>query len=164
MAKKSLIDQLYDAKNCEALKNLYETDPSSRPSIKQAIGSKLITDPTKIIVSNAIDALFMICLAAKFADSEDECNRVAITIYQYHDKTKEMIPSLAGDYGLVFSSKCLIALSFHPQALEKRWKYHGAPKPDYYRQLSKSIYKTFDQNDIAAHHEQWEAFLSEVLV
>lgn len=161
---KSLIKQLYDAKNCEALKSLYETDPSCRPSIKQAIGSKLITDSSKIIISNAIDALFMICLTAKFADSEDECNRVAITIYQYHDKTREMIPSIASDMGLVFANKSLIALSFHPQALEKRWKYHGAPKPDFYRQLSKTVYKTFDQQDIAAHHEQWEAFLSEVLV
>lgn len=161
---RSLINQLYHAKNCEALKNLYQTDPSSRPSIKQAIGSKLITDSSKIIVSNAIDALFMICLTAKFADSEDECNRVAITIYQYHDKTREMIPSIASDMGLVFANKSLIALSFHPQAMEKRWKYHGAPKPDFYRQLSKTVYKTFDQQDIAAHHEQWEAFLSEVLV
>jgi hypothetical protein len=161
---KSLIDQLYDLKNSKALKNLYETDADSRQSIKQAIGSKLITDSSKIIVSNAIDSLFMICLTAKFADSEDECNRIAITIYQYHDKTKETLPSLASDYGLCFSSKCLIALSFHPQALEKRWKYHGAPKPDFYRQLSKSIYKTFDQSDIAAHHEQWEAFLGEVLI
>lgn len=161
---KSLIEQLYDAKNCTALRNLYETDPDSRPSIKQAIGSKLITDSSKIIVSNAIDALFMICLAAKFADSEDECNRVAITIYQYHDKVKEVVPCMSSDFGLKFSSKCLIALSFYPQSLEKRWRYHGAPKPGFYRELSKTIYRTFDQNDIAAHHEQWEAFLGEVLV
>lgn len=161
---KSLVDQLYDLKNSEALKALYETDLSSRSSIKQAIGTKLITDSSKIIISNAIDALFMICLTAKFADSEDECNRVAITIYQYHDKTKEMVPSLISDQGLSFASKCLISLSFHPQALEKRWKYHGAPKPDFYRQLSKTVYNTFDQKDIAAHHEQWEMFLGEVLV
>jgi hypothetical protein len=161
---RSLVDQLYDLKNSEALKALYETDPTSRPSIKQAIGSKLITDSSKILVSNAIDALFMICLTAKFADSEDECNRVAITIYQYHDKTKELIPSLVSDQGLKFASKCLISLSFQPQALERRWKYHGAPKPDFYRQLSKTVYKTFDQKDIAAHHEQWEMFLGEVLV
>jgi hypothetical protein len=161
---RSLVDQLYDLKNSEALKALYETDLESRPSIKQAIGAKLITDSSKIIVSNAIDALFMICLTAKFADSEDECNRVAITIYQYHDKTRELIPSLLSDQGLLFASKCLISLSFYPQALEKRWKYHGAPRPDFYRQLSKTVYNTFDQKDIAAHHEQWEMFLGEVLV
>ena len=74
----SLIDQLYDQKNSEALKSLYETDPALRPSIKQAISSRLISDNSKIIVSHAIDALFMICLSAKFADSEDECNRVLL--------------------------------------------------------------------------------------
>jgi len=162
--KHCLVEQLYDAKNCEALQDLYRTDPLLRPSIKEAISSKLITDSSKIIVSHAIDALFMICLSAKFADSEDECNRVAVTIYQYHDKTASIIPSIASDEGLVFASKCLIALSFHPQALEKRWMYHGAPKPDFYRQLSKNVYKAFDQQDISAHHEQWEAFLGEVLV
>lgn len=161
---KSLVQQLYDAKNSDALKALYESDPSSRPSIKQAIGTKLITDPSKIIISNAIDALFMICLTAKFADSEDECNRIAITVYQYHDKTREMTPSMVSDHGLTFSSKCLIALSFYPQALEHRWKHRGAPKPDFYRQLSKTVYKTFEQPDIAAHHEQWESFLGEMLV
>lgn len=161
---KVLIEQLYDLKNCKALKDLYETDPETRPSIKEAIGSKLITSRDKIITSNAIDALFMICLTAKFADSEDECNRVAITIYQYHDKAKAVTPSLIDDRGLAFSSKCLVALSFYPQSLEKRWRQYAAPKPDFYRQLSKAIYKTFDQNDIAAHHEQWEAFLGEVLI
>jgi len=161
---KPLVEQLYDAKNSKALQELYKTDPSLRPSIKQALSAKLITDRSKIITSNAIDALFIICLSAKFADSEDECNRVAITIYQYHDKTKETIPSMLSDEGLKFASKCLISLAFYPQALEKRWKYHGAPKPDFYRQLSKTVYKTFDQKDIAAHHEQWEAFLSEVLI
>jgi hypothetical protein len=161
---KILIEQLYDAKNCKALQELYDTDLESRPSIKEAIGSKIITAKDKIITSNAIDALFMICLTAKFAHSEDECNRVAITIYQYHDKTAETIPSLVSDQGLQFSSKCLIALSFYPQALEKKWKYHAAPKPEYYRQASKTIYNTFDQEDIAAHHEQWETFLGEVLI
>ena len=161
---KVLIEQLYDAKNCKALRDLFENDPSTRPSIKEAIGSKLITSKDKIITSNAIDALFMICLTAKFADSEDECNRVAITIYQYHDKTRDVIPSMISDEGLVFASKCLIALSFHPQALEKRWKYRAAPKPDFYRQLSKTVFTMHDQKDIAAHHEQWETFLGEVLV
>jgi hypothetical protein len=159
-----LIEQLYDAKNCKALRDLFENDPSTRPTIKQAIGTKLITSNNKIITSNAIDALFMICLTAKFADSEDECNRIAITIYQYHNKVANIFPSIVSDNGLVFANKCLIALSFHPRALEKRWRHHAAPKPNFYRQLSKAVYEMHDQKDIATHHEQWEAFLSEVLV
>ena len=162
--QKSLVEQLYNYENCKALQTLYKTDILLQPSIKQAIGAKLITDSSKIVISNAIDTLFMICLTAKFASSEDECNRVAITIYQYHDKTNQILPSIISDIGLKFASKSLMALSFYPQALEKRYKYHGAPKPKFYRELSKTIYKTCDQNDIAAHFEQWEAFLGEVLI
>lgn len=161
---KSLIDHLYDEKNASALKELYKNDNSCRAAIKKAISSKLITDNSKIITSNAIDVFFVACLSAKFADSEDECNRVAITIYQYFDKTKETIPSMVEDRGLVFSSKCLVSLSFYPQAMERRWKYHGAPKPDFYRQLSKKVYMIYNQKDIAAHHEQWETFLGEIFV
>jgi hypothetical protein len=161
--KKSLVEQLYDKKNYEALTKLFDTDPSTRPCIKEAISSRLITSNEKIITSNAIDALFMICLSAKFADSEDECNRIAITIYQYHDKCPA-IPCMSQDVGLTFSSKCLIALSFHPQAMEKKWKQYGAPSPSFYRQLSKTIYSMYEQKDIAAHHEQWEEFLGEVLI
>lgn len=161
---KSLVDQLYDIKNSEALKYIYETDPSSRISIKEAIGSKLITDKDKIIVSNAIDALFLICLAAKFADSEDECNRIAITLYQYHDVSNQPLPCLLTDAGLKFANKTLIALSLYPQAVERRWKYHGAPKPTFYRKMSKTIFISQGQKDVAAHHEQWEGFLGEVFV
>jgi hypothetical protein len=162
--KKVLVEQLYDDANSKALQELFKTDPSSRNLIKQAIGTKLITDQNVIITSNAIDTLFLVCLTAKFADSEDECNRVAITIYQYYDKTSDMVPSLVSDRDLKFASKTLMALSFRPQALEKQWKYHGAPNPNYYRQLSKTIYNIWNQKDIAAHHEQWEAFLGEILV
>jgi hypothetical protein len=161
---KSLIEQLYNSKNCEALKNLYQTDLESKTSIKKAIGTKLATDSEKIVTSNAIDVLFLVCLTASFADSEDECNRVAITIYQHHDKVKQTIPSLLLDQGLVFANKSLIALSFYPQALEKRWKYHGAPKPEFYRKASKMGFKIHGQKDIAAHHEHWEAFLGEMFV
>jgi hypothetical protein len=161
---KSLVDQLYDIKNSEALKYIYETDPSSRISIKEAIGSKLITDKDKIIESNAIDALFLICLAAKFADSEDECNRIAVTVYQYHDKVNQPLPCLVTDTGLKLANKTLMALSLYPQAIEKRWKYHGAPKPSFYRNMSKTIFVSQGQTDVAAHHEQWEGFLGEVFV
>lgn len=164
MAESVLIEQLYTSKECEIIRSLYKEDPSSKNSIREAIGSKLITSSDKIITSKPIDALCLICLTAKFADSEDECYRVAVTVYQYHDKTNETIPSIVSDEGLKLANKTLIALSFHPQALERRWKYHGAPSPSYYRRVSKLMFQRHEQNDIASHHEQWEAFLGEVMV
>lgn len=55
-------------------------------------------------------------------------------------------------------------MSFRVKALEKRWKYHGAPSPSFYRQVSKTVFNGQGQKDIAAHHEQWEGFLGELLV
>jgi hypothetical protein len=160
----ALIEQLYEQSQCEALKKLFLEDKTTHKLIQEAIGAKLITAQDKIITTKSIDALYMICLAAKFADSEDECYRVAITIYQYHNKPNSIFPSLIEDLGLKFATKTLIALTFHKQALEKRWKYHGAPSPSFYRNLSKRIFSTYGQADISEHHEQWESFLSEVLI
>lgn len=164
MDKNVLIEQLYTSEECEIIRSLYTEDPSSKNSIRQAIGSKLITSTDKIITSKPIDVLCLICLTAKFASSEDECHRVAITIYQYHNKTSEIIPSIVSDEGLKLANKTLIALSFHAKALEHRWKCHGAPTPSYYRTISKATFKMHGQQDIASHHEQWEGFLGEMFV
>lgn len=159
-----LIDQLFNSKKCGAIRELYEGEPSSRESIKNAISSTVITATEKIIVSHPIDVLYIICSAARFADSEDECLRIANMIYQYRKNTSHLLPSIIDDVGLKFASKTLISLSLYPQALERRQKYHGAPSPAFYRGISKSIFKANRQEDISSHHEQWEHFLAEVLI
>ena len=159
------IDQIFNKKECIAIKQLYTDDPSSHKILRDAIGAKVITEKNKIITANLLDVLFLMCLAARFASSEDECYRVAVTLHQFHNKTDELLlPSLVADQGLIFANKCLIALSFHAQALEKRWKFHGAPSPDYYRQTSKATFANNNQKDLAEHHEQWEGFLGEITV
>jgi hypothetical protein len=145
---------------------LFKDDVSVREHIKRAIGEKIIlTCNDKILVSNALDVIYLICLTSKFATSDEECHRVAITVHQYIRKTSEpILPYLHHDHGLVFASKTLLALSFWAKALEKRWRYHGAPSPKYYRQISKHIYNTNGQKDLSAHHEQWESFLGEIFI
>ncbi len=160
----ALIEQLYNDRECEAIKDFYLNDPSTRVSLREAIGNKIIQETGKILTTNALDTLSLICLTAKFADSEDECHRIAITVYQFIDKPNEVLPSLIDDEGLKFASKALMALSFRYKALEKRWLYHGAPSPAFYRSVSKTKFNTYGQKDIAAHHEQWEGFLGEFLV
>lgn len=164
MSPKALIEQLYSPQECKAIQELYQEDSSSRIPIRDAIGTKLVTDRNKILFEKPLDAIYLICLTAKFASSEEECHKIAITVYQRHDKPNDVLPSLAFDEGLKFAHKTLMALSFHLQALEKRWKYHGAPKPAYYRQISKNVFVTNGEKDIAAHHEQWESFLGEMFV
>lgn len=160
----ALIEELYGEKDCETIKKLFLEDPSSRLSLREAIGNKIIIEKDKILTTNPLDALCLICLTAKFATSEDECHRVAITIYQFLDKPKDVIPSLIDDVGLEFASKTLMSLSFRIKALEKRWKYHGAPSPSFYRQVSKTVFANHGQKDIASHHEQWEGFLGELFI
>lgn len=160
----ALIDQLYSEKECQSIKNLFLEDPSSRLSLREAIGHKIILEKETFLTTSALDTLCLICLTAKFAASEDECHRVAITIYQFLDKPLDATPSLIEDQGLKFASKTLMALSFRVKALEKRCKYHGAPSPSFYRKVSKTIFHNHGQKDLASHHEQWEGFLGELLV
>ena len=159
-----LLDQLYSSKECNIIRSLYNEDADSRLSLREAIASKLITDSKKIVITNPIDVLYIVCLAAKFADSENECYRIAVTIYQFYDKINSMLPSIANDRDLVFANKALMCLSFRPQALERKWRQHGAPRPSFYRELSKTLFAMNEQKDIAAHHEQWEAYLGEIFV
>lgn len=159
-----LIEQLYDSKECGAIRTLYKEDKSVHSLIREAIGTKLVTGSEKIVTSNPIDVLCLMCLTSKFASSEDECYRVAVTVYQYFDSNENMLPMITEDEGLKFASKTLIALSFKAKAVEYRWKYHGAPSPNYYRNASKVVYKRHNQTDIAEHHEQWEGFLGELFV
>ena len=160
----ALIEELYGEKDCEIIKTLFLEDPSSRLSLREAIGNKPILEKDKILVTNSLDAICLICLTAKFAASEDECHRVAITIHQFLDKPLDTIPSLIDDKGLKFASKTLIALSFRAKFLEKRWKQQGAPSPSFYRKVSKTVFACYGQKDLAAHHEQWEGFLGELLI
>ena len=159
-----LIEQLYSPDECKAIKKLYKEDPAVHNLIRNSIGTRIVVSTDKILTTNAVDVVCLMCLTAKFASSDDECHRVAITVYQYYDKPQELLPNITEDFGLGFASKTLIALSFRAKAMEKRWKYHGAPSPSYYRQASKSTFKKYGQDDIAAHHEKWEGFLGELFV
>jgi hypothetical protein len=159
-----LIEELYDSKECETIRDLYKNDESTRNILREAIGNKIILENKTILTSKPLDVLCLVCLTSKFASSEDECHRVAITVYQHLDKVNDFLPYLTDQEGLAFASKTLIALSFAYKAMERRWQRHGAPKPDYYRKASKLTFLRHGQKDIAAHHEKWEGFLGELFV
>lgn len=163
MNTKGLIYNLYNKQECEAIEKLYH-EKSLRKLIVDAIATKLITLNENVIDVNLLNSMYVICLTAKFANSEDECYRVAVTLCQFYNKTKNILPSIEMDRGLEFANKTLIALSLYPQAIEKKWKYHGAPSINFYRNTSKHIYTLHDQFDISNHHEQWEKFLGERLI
>ena len=162
---KTLIDEIYTEQECSHIKTFFSEDTSLRDIIKKAIGDKIILSSEKILLSNPLDIIYLICLTSKFATSDEECHRVAITVYQFIEKTDDCLPYLSEDgCTLLFASKVLMALSFRVKALEYRWKYHGSPSPNFYRQISKQIFTNNGQADIAKHHEQWDGFLGVLLV
>jgi hypothetical protein len=159
-----LIEELYTSKECETIRDFYNKDESVRGILREAIGTKIILDKDKFLTCRPLDVICLICLTSKFASSDDECHRVAVTLYQFLDKPKNFLPYITEDSGLIFANKVLISLSFCAKALEQRWKRRGAPSPDYYRKASKLTFKRHGQEDIAAHHEQWEGFIGELFV
>ena len=160
----TLIEELYTPQERIIIKEFFNQDEELKSAIVEAIGTKIILEKDKILLSKPLDILYMVCLTAKFASSEEECHRVAITVYQHFNKPKISLPMVSEGTDLAFATKTLIALSFHIKALEHRWKYHGAPTPEFYRKISKATFEIHGQRDIAVHHEQWEGFLGEMFV
>ncbi|NBW58710.1 hypothetical protein EBR43_13235 [bacterium] len=157
----ALIDELYDPDDCKRIRDFYKGDNSLHTALRQAIGEQITIKSDKFLNSNPVDIVCLVCLTAKFASSEDECHRVAITVCQMLDE-HDPLPYLHKDDPLTLASKTLISLSFFYKALEHRFSCHGAPSPTFYRNISKSVYKSNKQPDIAAHHEKWEGFLGEM--
>ena len=159
----ALIDELYDTEDCKRVRDFYKSDNSLHSALRQAIGEQITLKSDKFLASNPIDVVCLVCLTARFASSEDECHRVAITVCQMINEPNPL-PYLHRDDMLTLASKTLISLSFFYKALEHRFLRHGAPSPRFYRETSKSIYKGNKQPDIAAHHEKWEGFLGELFI
>ena len=159
----SLIEQLYDEKSVELIRNLYKEDPSSRKQLYSAFASKILEKSDQILTSSPLDILSLLCMTANFADSKEECQQVAIIVFNGL-KRENPLPYLMDDQGFILAEKTLVALSFFNSAMEHRTKYHGAPTPLFYRRTSKILFEQNGHSDISEHHEKWESFLSEMFL
>jgi len=159
---KSLIEQLYTDRAVELIRDLYYDDPDAKTSFYEAFGKKIIEKQDIFLISKPLDILMLICSTAKFASSTEECQNVAVIIYKRIQEPKPL-PYITDDHGMVLAEKSFIALSFFYKTLEKRWQ-KGAPSPAFYRNCSKKIFSANNFEDIAKHHEQWEAFFQEFFI
>lgn len=157
----TLIEELYNEEDCKRIRSFYKEDFTLHNALRQAIGDKIIISTDKLLASNPVDIVCLICLTSKFAASEDECHRVAITVCQVM-QDPDPLPYAHVDDPLTLANKTLISLSLFYKAMEKRWQRHAAPSPRYYRNASKAIFTKNKQPDIAAHHEKWEGFIGEM--
>lgn len=161
--KKSLIEQLYDEKTVKSIRSIYLDDPDYRPHLYKSFGMKIIEKNETFLDSKPLDLLSLICMTASFADNVTECQEVAV-IFSNHLLDENPLPYMMDDNGFALAEKTLVALSLYPKAMEKRWKYHGAPSPEFYRKASKLLFMKNGHESIANHHEKWEAFFSEIFV
>ena len=144
------------------IRELYHNDLDVRHSFYQAFGNKIIQSQDKILISEPLNILMFICCTAKFSSSEEESQQVAMIINK-RIKENNPLPYVLDDKGLDLAEKCLISLSFFYPALVKRHK-KGAPSPEFYRDVSKKVFKANGYTDLAEHHKQWEQFLIEFFV
>lgn len=156
---KSLIEQLYSDGAVELIKDLYYDDPEAKASFYEAFGKKIIEKQDVILNAKALDILLLVCNTATFASSLDECHNVAIIIHK-RLKDPNPLPYITDDVGINLAEKSFTSLSFFYKALEKRWN-KGAPSPSFYRQCAKKIFALNNLEEIAYHHEKWEAFFQE---
>lgn len=161
--KKSLIEELYDPEDVEKIKALYLDDPESRSFLYKAFGSKIVEKSETFLTTKPLDLLCLICMTANFADSEKECQEVAI-IFSKRIKDENPLPYIMDDHGFLLAEKTLVSLSLFPKRMEWRCKYHGAPSPEFYRKASKLIFEKNGHESIANHHEKWELFFSEIFI
>lgn len=161
--KKSLIEELYDENSVELIRSIYAEDPESRAQLYKSFGTRIIEKSDTFLMSKPLDILCLICMTATFADSDKECQEVAV-IFHKHLNDKDPLPYLMDDMGFSLAEKTLVSLSLYPKAMEKRWKYHGAPSPEFYRKASKLLFEKNGHESIANHHEKWEGFFSEMFI
>jgi hypothetical protein len=147
----------------DLIKSIYSEDESSRDMLFQAIGQKIIESQEIFLIGKPLDILSLICMTASFASSKEECQQVAI-ILSKRLKDENPLPYISDDQGLLLAEKTLVSLAFYSKAMERRWKYKGAPKPSFYRDCSKLIFKKNNLDYIADNHENWENFLSELFI
>ena len=131
-----------------------------------------------IPIENGITPLFF--SRADFAEVE-EAYKIANLFTRYFSYDKRFLP-LAVDFleeveelrfknqlsqrryapfGQDFASRCLFSLSFFYQALEKLYTRHGAPHPEFYREMGKRTFSSIGEESIADNFEKWEDFIRE---
>lgn len=114
----------------------------------------------EILSTGFQDQIFCLLSNASFA-SEQECIEVSRSIISTMF-VPDILPYVTSHYGRQLADRCLVSLSWFQNAIQKRSRFHGAPSIDFYRTVGKTAFKNDGHEDICAHFEKWEGFLSEL--
>lgn len=162
-----IVDVLYSKPQADGFRQLWK-DEEARPALRAAIGQELMFRDDLIILQPAIDTLMVLCSTSHFAESAEECAAVAVLVHKGL-RYPEILPQISDAIQPKprvrrdFAMKALISLSFFSGALERQCRRHGAPQPDFYRQLSQACFIYLGHEQVARNHQHWESFLAEKL-
>lgn len=158
---KSLLETLAN----KACQRLYQTDPTSRLQILQALSKAPL--PNQPFYEEKTPSQFFTLICFKFPHpSDEEEPLIAAQFLVSLSQEIQPLPLLSEDTPLQFCAKTLVSLALFKTALTKRWAYRGAPHPNFYRETAKTYLQTLSpaHQALSKHHERWESFLHEQLL
>lgn len=155
----ALIEKLFTEEQVGGIRKLWD-DKNCRLLIEQQIGIKLLENQEIIQDSPWVQILCITSLAS-FASDDQECIMVANILSWGMTKT-EILPLVSEHKGKDLAYRCLISLSFHTKAIERRHQRRGAPSPDFYRHVGQQSFHQLNMPEIEAHFNKWTAFLPEM--
>lgn len=157
----ALIEKLFNKSQTTAIQKLWD-DADSRGAIEEAIAQRILNSDEIIEESPLAQIMFLMTLSP-FASNVSECHDVAEIII-WGLKKDNVLPSIVEHRKEDLAYRCLISLCLFKDALTYKCNRHGAPKPEFYRQVGISTFHQLGKNDISLHFRQWEAFIPEILI
>lgn len=156
-----LVNSLFSSTQIESIIKLWQ-DKNSRLLIEKEIGKHLL-ESDEILTESSFDQILVITSLSPFASSDDERQSVAHIIY-WGIKRGDMLPLCTEHQGKELAYRCLISLGFFKRALIERHKRHGAPSPDFYREVGIEAFNRARMVEIGNHFYKWESFINDIFV
>lgn len=114
----------------------------------------------RVIVGKELDEMILVTKQASFILDENEPFAVGVMLL-YCFKVEDVLPKITNHSGKALAARCLVSLSLFKPALERLTIRYGAPKPDFYTQVGKTVFRQENLPHVAANFEKWNHFLQE---
>jgi hypothetical protein len=114
-----------------------------------------------IAILNAEQQITLLFSQADFCHSFDERVYVA-RVFKKRIEDLDILPLVTEHQGLQLASKCLVSLSLFEGYMWHRTNRHGAPSPDFYRQVGKSQFERFGRADVARDFDDWTVYIKSI--
>lgn len=152
--------ELYGENTSNAIERLME-DKDNIPMIIKQISRKFYENEN-IIISSSTDQMMLLFSVPYFSKTEDEVICVASSVKRCLNY-QSPLPLLSEHSGYDFASRTLVSYGFFKKALDKRWKSHGAPRPEFYRDIARKEFDKIGRDDVAENFDNWVSFMNELV-